>query len=61
MSTCKAVVLNEGKLNFDKKVQLYALATVAEISKHEDTTTEQVKSTDAVSPNRPLQYSWGLM
>ena len=54
MSTCKAVVLNEGKLNFDKKVQLDALATVAEISKHEDTTTEQVNSTDAVSPNRPL-------
>ena len=54
MSTCKAVVLNEGKLNFDKKVQLDALATVAEISKHEDTTTEQVNSTNALSPSRPL-------
>lgn len=50
MSVCKAVVLNEGKLNFDKKVQLDALATVVEIGKYEDTTTEQVKINDVASP-----------
>uniref|UniRef100_A0A061R4P0 2-hydroxyacid dehydrogenase n=2 Tax=Tetraselmis sp. GSL018 TaxID=582737 RepID=A0A061R4P0_9CHLO len=39
---CRAAVLNEGKLNFDNKLDFASLASVAEITRFQDTSPEQV-------------------
>ena len=42
MDPLSAVVLNEGKLNFDDKLKFDALASEAAITIHKETSTEEV-------------------
>ena len=42
MDLCKAVVLNESKLNFDGQISFDALAEIAVLSRHNETNTDQV-------------------
>ena len=52
MQALNAVVLNERKLNFDGKISFDALEEVTALSRHEETSTEQVRERDAVKDIR---------
>jgi hypothetical protein len=45
------VIFNEAKLNFDKKLTLDALSSLADVRSFEDTTPEQVVVTSKPSPS----------